>query len=72
MDFTSDPLGNLENASDWLTSLGLPMYIKSLTEVGYDDMESMPDRGERHFLYAGISDPRHMRRILASVEGMPR
>ena len=72
LDFTRDTLGNLSSLDDWLTSLGLPMYVKSLTEVEYDNMEEMPDMEERHFQYAGISDPRHMRRLLASVEEMPR
>lgn len=63
-------MGSLD---EWLTSLGLPMYIKSLTEVEYDDMvEVMPFMEERHFQFAGISDPRHMSRLLASVEEMPR
>jgi len=48
------------------------MYIKNLAEVEYDDMESMPYMEERHFIFAGISDPRHMKRLLASVERMPR
>ena len=72
LDFTSDPLGNLESLSKWLTSLGLPMYIKSLAEVECDDMEAMPYMEERHFQFAGISDPRHMKRLLVSVERMPR
>ena len=72
LDFTRDTLGNLSSLDDWLTSLGLPMYVKSLTEVEYDNMEEMPDMEERHFQYAGISDPRRMRRLLASVEEMPR
>ena len=70
--FTRDTLGNLASLDDWLTSLGLPMYVKSLTEVEYDNMAEMPDMEERHFQYAGISDPRRMRRLLASVEEMPR
>lgn len=72
LDFTRDSVGNLKSMSDWLTSLGLPMYIKSLAEVEYDDMESMPYMEERHFQFAGISDERHMRRLLASVAKMPR
>ena len=72
LDFTSDPLGNLESLSDWLTSLGLPMYYNGLKEVEYDDMGAMPYMEEKHFLFAGISDPRHMRRLLASVQRMPR
>ena len=47
------------------------MYIRSLAEVEYDDMESMPFMEERHFQFAGISDPRHMKRLLTSVESMP-
>lgn len=70
LDFTIDPLGNLGSLSDWLTSLGLPMYLKSLTEVEYDDMDAMPYMEEKHFQFAGISDPRHMKRLLASVECM--
>ena len=72
LDFTRDMLGNLGTLDEWLTSLGLPMYVKSLTEVECDSMAEMPYMEERHFQYAGISDPRHMRRLLASVEEMPR
>lgn len=72
LDFKLDPVGNLNCLSDWLTSLGLPMYINSLAEVQCDDMASMPYLEERHFQFAGISDLRHMRRLLASVEQMPR
>ncbi|XP_067049790.1 serine/arginine repetitive matrix protein 1-like [Acropora muricata] len=72
LDFRLDPVGNLNCLSDWLTSLGLPMYINSLAEVQCDDMASMPYLEERHFQFAGISDLRHMRRLLASVEQMPR
>lgn len=72
LNFTRDTLGNLGTLEEWLTSLGLPMYVKSLTEVEYDNMADMPYMEERHFQYAGISDPRHMRRFLESVEEMPR
>ena len=48
------------------------MYVTSLTEVEYDDMAVMPLMEERHFQFAGISDPRHMNRLLASVARMPR
>ena len=70
--FTRDTLGNLASLDEWLTSLGLPIYVKSLIEVEYDNMADMPDMEERHFQYAGISDPRRMRRLPASVEEMPR
>ena len=48
------------------------MYYNGLKEVEYDDMGAMPYMEEKHFLFAGISDPRHMRRLLASVQKMPR
>lgn len=70
LDFTRDKLGKLGSLEEWLTSLGLPMYVESLIEVDYDNMADMPYMEERHFQYAGISDPRHMRRLLESVEEM--
>ena len=72
LDFTRNTLGSLGSLEEWLTSLGLPMYVTSLTEVEYDDMAVMPLMEERHFQFAGISDPRHMGRLLASVARMPR
>ncbi|PFX34555.1 SAM and SH3 domain-containing protein 1-like [Stylophora pistillata] len=70
LEFTRDPLGSLESMEEWLISLGLPMYITSLAEVEYDDMAAMPGMEERHFQFAGISDPRHMSRLLTSVAEM--
>lgn len=72
LKFARDPLGSLGSMEEWLISLGLPMYITSLAEVEYDDMAAMPGMEERHFQFAGISDPRHMSRLLASVEEMSR
>ena len=72
LDFTRDPLGYLGSLDEWLISLGLPMYIDGLKEVEYDDMELMPYMEERHFQFAGIGDPRHMKRLIESVERMPR
>ena len=69
---TADELGNLSSVSEWLISLGLPMYIENLREVEYDDMNSMPNMEEKHFNYAGVVDPRHMRRLLTSVALMPK
>lgn len=71
LDLKGDEKGDLSSVSDWLISLGLPMYIENLREVGYDDMGSMPNMEEKHFQYAGVVDPRHMRRLLASVDLMP-
>lgn len=72
LDLTGDKQGDLNSVSDWLISLGLPMYIGNLQEVGYDDMGSMPNMEEKHFQYAGVVDPRHMRRLLTSVASMPK
>ena len=72
LDLTADELGNLSSVSEWLISLGLPMYIENLREVEYDDMNSMPNMEEKHFNYAGVVDPRHMRRLLTSVALMPK
>ena len=63
LKFARDPLGSLGSMEEWLISLGLPMYITSLAEVEYDDMAAMPGMEERHFQFAGISDPRHMRNV---------
>ncbi|XP_048577704.1 SAM and SH3 domain-containing protein 1 [Nematostella vectensis] len=76
-DFSSqlsgaDPVGNLSSLEDWLVSLGLPMYIDNMKEVEYDDMMHVPFLQQKHFEYAGVVDPRHMRRLLNSVERMPR
>ena len=72
MELNAEILDEQDSLEAWLTSLGLPMYIESFREVQYDDIEMMPYMEEKHFAYAGVLDPRHMRRLLAAVQNLKR
>ena len=68
--FTPDVVGKLTSLVDWLTSLGLPMYIDNLIEEGYDDMDIIPYLSQEHLNYASITKPDHINRLIRSLENM--
>ena len=68
--FTPDVVGKVSSLVDWLTSLGLPMYIDNLIEEGYDDMDIIPYLSQEHLNYANITKPEHINRLIRSLENM--
>lgn len=68
--FAPDVVGKLTSVVDWLTSLGLPMYIDDLMEKGYDDMDVVPYLSQEHLNHANITKPEHINRLIRSLENM--
>ena len=68
--FAPDVVGKLSSLVDWLTSLGLPMYIDNLIEEGFDDMDTIAYLSQEHLNYVGITKPEHVNRLVRSLENM--
>ncbi|XP_041108279.1 SAM and SH3 domain-containing protein 1-like isoform X2 [Polyodon spathula] len=59
--------GHLNSVSDWLVSIGLPMYLNLLTAAGYDTLNQIASLTETHFQEAGVKEERHVNRLLAGA-----
>ncbi|XP_046849439.1 SAM and SH3 domain-containing protein 1-like [Xenia sp. Carnegie-2017] len=68
--FAPDVVGKLSSVVDWLTSLGLPMYIENFLEEGYDDMSIVPYLSHDHLRHANITNTDHIARLIRSLENM--
>ena len=60
--------GHVSTVSDWLVSIGLPMYATPLTEAGYDTLGSVSSMTESSVLEAGVRDERHARRLVSEAQ----
>ncbi|XP_037606642.1 SAM and SH3 domain-containing protein 1a isoform X5 [Sebastes umbrosus] len=61
------PSGNIRTVSDWLTSIGLPMYAASLAAAGVDTLSRMASLTESAAWEAGVRDERHVRRLVSEA-----
>ncbi|XP_061563277.1 SAM and SH3 domain-containing protein 1a isoform X3 [Cololabis saira] len=61
------PLANISTVSDWLTSIGLPMYAASLAAAGVDTLSRVASLTESSAWEAGVKDGRHARRLLTEA-----
>ncbi|XP_070781564.1 SAM and SH3 domain-containing protein 1a isoform X2 [Enoplosus armatus] len=61
------PSGNISTVSDWLTSIGLPMYTTSLVAAGVDTLSRVALLTESSVWEAGVRDERHARRLLSEA-----
>uniref|UniRef100_UPI0037E96D17 SAM and SH3 domain-containing protein 1a isoform X2 n=1 Tax=Semicossyphus pulcher TaxID=241346 RepID=UPI0037E96D17 len=61
------PSGNISTVSDWLTSIGLPMYTTSLAAVGIDTLSRVALLTDSSVWEAGVRDERHVRRLLSEA-----
>lgn len=61
------PSGNISTVSDWLTSIGLPMYATSLAAAGIDTLGRLALLTERSVWEAGVRDERHARRLVSEA-----
>lgn len=68
--FAPDVVGKLSSVVDWLTSLGLPMYIDNFIEEGYDDMNIIRYLSREHLNCADVSKSDHVNRLVRSLENM--
>ncbi|KAK6489065.1 SAM and SH3 domain-containing protein 1a isoform X2 [Huso huso] len=60
--------GHLNSVSDWLVSIGLPMYLNLFTAAGYDTLNQIASLTETHFQEAGVKEERHVNRLLAGAK----
>ncbi|XP_054474320.1 SAM and SH3 domain-containing protein 1a isoform X2 [Anoplopoma fimbria] len=61
------PSGNINTVSDWLTSIGLPMYATSLAVAGVDTLSRVALLTESGVWEAGVRDERHARRLVSEA-----
>ena len=53
---------------EWLTSLGLPMYIEAFTLSGWDEMDIVVHMEEEDLEKCGIDKVWHLRRLTTALE----
>ncbi|CAN9507475.1 unnamed protein product [Ophioblennius macclurei] len=61
------PPGNVGTVSDWLVSIGLPMYSASLAAAGVDTLSRVASLTESGAWDAGVTDERHVRRLIGEA-----
>ncbi|XP_052326610.1 SAM and SH3 domain-containing protein 1 isoform X2 [Oncorhynchus keta] len=59
--------GHLSTVSDWLVSIGLPMYATYLEAAGYDTLGHVSSLTESGVWEAGVRDKRHARRLVSEA-----
>ncbi|KAL3979727.1 lymphocyte antigen 6 complex locus protein D/E/G6/H [Sarotherodon galilaeus] len=60
-------LGNVSTVSDWLISIGLPMYSTTLATAGIDTLSRVALLTESSVWEAGVQDERHVRRLISEA-----
>ncbi|XP_033999607.1 SAM and SH3 domain-containing protein 1a isoform X5 [Trematomus bernacchii] len=61
------PSANISTVSDWLTSIGLPMYATPLAAAGIDTLRGVALLTESGVWEAGVRDERHARRLVSEA-----
>ncbi|XP_057219977.1 SAM and SH3 domain-containing protein 1-like isoform X3 [Malurus melanocephalus] len=59
--------GLITSVSDWLISIGLPMYSSLLTEAGFSTLSKVPSLSQTCLQKAGITEERHISKLLAAA-----
>ncbi|NXU54285.1 SASH1 protein, partial [Turnix velox] len=59
--------GLIASVSDWLISIGLPMYSSLLTEAGFNTLSKVPSLSQTCLQEAGITEERHISKLLAAA-----
>nr|XP_015203652.1 PREDICTED: SAM and SH3 domain-containing protein 1 isoform X8 [Lepisosteus oculatus] len=59
--------GHISTVSDWLISIGLPMYIQLFTAAGYNTLNQISSMTETKFWEAGVKEERHINRLLVAA-----
>ncbi|KAM4680696.1 SAM and SH3 domain-containing protein 1-like isoform 2-T2 [Amazona ochrocephala] len=59
--------GLISSVSDWLISIGLPMYSSLLTEAGFNTLSKVPSLSQTYLQEAGITEERHISKLLAAA-----
>ncbi|XP_071997434.1 SAM and SH3 domain-containing protein 1 isoform X3 [Engystomops pustulosus] len=59
--------GHILSVSDWLVSIGLPMYIQPLMDAGFTTLSKVPALSQTHLHGAGIKEERHVNKLLGAA-----
>lgn len=59
--------GHISSVSDWLISIGLPMYARPLLEAGFTTFNKVPALSQTHLRDIGIKEERHINKILEAA-----
>lgn len=59
--------GCVTSVSDWLISIGLPMYTSTLSEAGFSTLSQVPSLSHTGLQEAGITEERHIRKLITAA-----
>ncbi|XP_051020207.1 SAM and SH3 domain-containing protein 1 isoform X5 [Acomys russatus] len=59
--------GCVASMSDWLTSIGLPMYASTLSDAGFSTLSQVPSLSHTCLQEAGITEERHIRKLISAA-----
>ncbi|XP_059556622.1 SAM and SH3 domain-containing protein 1 isoform X7 [Myotis daubentonii] len=59
--------GCVSSVSDWLISIGLPMYTSALTEAGFRTLGQVPSLSHTCLQEAGITEERHISKLMSAA-----
>ncbi|XP_007633936.1 SAM and SH3 domain-containing protein 1 isoform X2 [Cricetulus griseus] len=59
--------GCVASMSDWLISIGLPMYTSTLSEAGFSMLSQVPSLSHTCLQEAGITEERHIRKLISAA-----
>ncbi|NWI92758.1 SASH1 protein, partial [Pitta sordida] len=59
--------GLITSVSDWLISIGLPMYSRLLAEAGFNTLSKVPSLSQTCLQKVGITEERHISKLLAAA-----
>ncbi|XP_060061356.1 SAM and SH3 domain-containing protein 1 isoform X4 [Erinaceus europaeus] len=59
--------GCISSMSDWLTSIGLPMYTSTLAEAGFGSLGQVPSLSHSCLEEAGITEERHRSKLVSAA-----
>lgn len=59
--------GCVSSVSDWLISIGLPMYASALTEAGFSTLGQVPTLSHTCLQEAGITEERHISKLVSAA-----
>ncbi|XP_032953370.1 SAM and SH3 domain-containing protein 1 isoform X4 [Rhinolophus ferrumequinum] len=59
--------GCVSSVSDWLISIGLPMYTHTLTEAGFSTLGQVPSLSHTCLQQAGITEERHISKLVSAA-----
>ncbi|KAM6185454.1 SAM and SH3 domain-containing protein 1 isoform 4-T4 [Rhynchocyon petersi] len=59
--------GYVSSVSDWLVSIGLPMYSSTLTEAGFCALSQVPSLSHTCLQEAGITEEKHISKLVSAA-----